>query len=741
MTALIPLQAAIDRTQSGSKAANLARLMELGFRVPPGVVVPAAAFTEHASGGAPVALPPELLDELYDRVESIEPVAVRSSGIAEDLEGASFAGQYETVLGVDGRDALAAAVLHCWASAHDPRVVLYQGRRGEAAGAMAVLVQRMLRVESAGVAFTANPVTGARDEVMISAVPEVGEALVSGERPAEEWIVKGEHATRMRAPCEALTPDQALEVAAMARRIAEHFEAPQDVEWAFEDGVLHVLQARPLTALPDPVDWTPPDPGKMWVRNFRIGEWLPEPVTPLFATLILPTMEAAVLAEMERWWGWRAKPVHGLVNGWVYYSPLGDDSGLAFILKGPLRGLLVHPATTFGILRMNSDYELAIRLFVGAEERRWREDRMPRYRARVDRGTAELDTLDPRRILDLVSDLAHLGGEIHWSIQTVAGNAWKIEVGLAKLYARHLRPTLGGSHQPLLRGLRAPVAPAPHAVVSLDPSTPTLGELGLEWTPPPPEKVAAMERERIDLEARCRAALTAAERKRFDRTLALAQRYALIRDEQVADATLGWPLMRRALRRLGEHLVATGVIERPDDVHYLERAELESALTGAVRPVDVTSRIRDRDRQRRLSPPLAVGRENRILAAVQRNAAAATRSPSSPGEHIAGMPASPGRATGPARIIRGPGEFDRLRPGEVLVAPITSPAWTPLFARAAAVVTDGGSIAAHASLVAREYDIPAVVAAEGATARLRDGMIVTVDGSAGIVELSDQRGA
>jgi pyruvate,water dikinase len=100
------------------------------------------------------------------------------------------------------------------------------------------------------------------------------------------------------------------------------------------------------------------------------------------------------------------------------------------------------------------------------------------------------------------------------------------------------------------------------------------------------------------------------------------------------------------------------------------------------------------------------------------------------------MPASPGRATGPVRIVRGPAEFDRLLPGEILVAPTTSPAWTPLFTRAAAVVTDGGSVTAHASLVAREYGLPAVVAAEGATERLRDGMIVTVDGSAGTVELA-----
>ncbi len=99
------------------------------------------------------------------------------------------------------------------------------------------------------------------------------------------------------------------------------------------------------------------------------------------------------------------------------------------------------------------------------------------------------------------------------------------------------------------------------------------------------------------------------------------------------------------------------------------------------------------------------------------------------------MPASPGRATGPVRIVRGPEDFDQFQTGEVLVAQVTAPAWTPLFERAAAVITDGGSVAAHASLVAREYGIPAVVAAGDATSRLQNGQRVTVDGSAGVVEV------
>jgi pyruvate,water dikinase len=99
-----------------------------------------------------------------------------------------------------------------------------------------------------------------------------------------------------------------------------------------------------------------------------------------------------------------------------------------------------------------------------------------------------------------------------------------------------------------------------------------------------------------------------------------------------------------------------------------------------------------------------------------------------------GSPAAPGRVTGPVRIVRSSDEFDRLKAGEILVAPLTAPAWTPLFSRAAAVVTDVGSALAHASIIAREFGIPAVVGCVDATTRLRDGMVVTVDGTRGTVE-------
>jgi rifampicin phosphotransferase len=177
------------------------------------------------------------------------------------------------------------------------------------------------------------------------------------------------------------------------------------------------------------------------------------------------------------------------------------------------------------------------------------------------------------------------------------------------------------------------------------------------------------------------------------------------------------------------------MIDEPDEVFYLTRAELD---TPAPLQELVSRRRAAWERQRRLLAPLTIGRPPRLLAHELLAAVDAVRTTSpAPQDAIIGQPASPGRARGPVHIVHGPGDFDRFQPGEVLVTRAAAPAWTPLFARAVAVVTDGGTLAAQASLVAREYGIPAVVATGNATARLLDGQLVTVDGGAGTVHAPD----
>src|SRR5258708_14831994 len=181
-----------DMPRAGGKAARLGHLARAGFSVPDGFVLLA-----DAEGRG---------DEVRDTMRAAllsfghGPVAVRSASTQEELSEASFAGQYESVLDVTGgEDEVMAAVVQCWQSATAPRVESYARSRGGAgAGAMAVLVQRMIRADAAGVAYSANPLTGARDEVVISAVPGLGERLECGEVSQDEWVVRwGEELCRL----------------------------------------------------------------------------------------------------------------------------------------------------------------------------------------------------------------------------------------------------------------------------------------------------------------------------------------------------------------------------------------------------------------------------------------------------------------------------------------------------------------------------------------------------------------
>jgi len=741
-----------DRETVGVKAATLGELACAGLPVPPGFVIAISVERRFLSAnrldrsssaeailGAP--LPAELIDALKLVSEGLgeASVAVRSSAVAEDLPDSSFAGQYETILGARGVEAIGEAVKHCWASAASERVQAYSGQAGEAVrSGMAVLIQRLVPADCAGVAFTANPLTGNRDEVVINAIKGMGERLVSGQSVGDEWVVRGTSATCQRTIEDALTTAQALAVADLARRVELHRGVPQDVEWAFSAGELFLLQARPMTALLEAVDWTPPVPGG-WMRNFRFGEWLPDPVTPLFETWILPRIDRSLIATGARLTGIRTLgPTYVIVNGWCFSNPAGRASTLGFLVRA-LASARVMRALALQFTRP----AVADAMFVKPLEKKWREDVLPRYRKLVTSGEAVLAGSNPRDTVRFVDEVADLVGE-YWSTFTLGGgSAWKLEAGLARFYRRHLWPLIGGSHQELLWGLPAPAARMQnHLVQSLDWVAPTLGDLAIAATDKADDtRTATLQASRVACETRCHSALAGDKKllRRFDELLDYAQCYAVLREEQCADLTLGWPVIRRAAVQLGESLQQRGVIDAEEEVFFLTLDELKSSLeqkSGDSLAAAVAGRRREWEKRRKLTPPLVVGRLPGFFSRMLDDSLEPMRVPSdSESDAIRGLPASPGRARGPVRVIRGSEDFSKFQRGDVLVTQAAMPAWTPLFRLAAAVITDTGTMAAHASLVAREVGIPAVVGTGNATALLHDGQVVIVDGGAGLVEM------
>src|SRR5262249_28009502 len=194
----------------------------------------------------------------------------------------------------------------------------------------------------------------------------------------------------------------------------------------------------------------------------------------------------------------------------------------------------------------------------------------------------------------------------------------------------------------------------------------------------------------------------------FARLLRWAQRYAPLREDALGDTGLGWPLLRRMLLELGRRLTAAGAIDRAADVFWLTESELDALagdLDGGRAPLaDRTRAVDERkarvERESRQTPPPSLP-PRVTLAGLDLSRWLPARAEQQVGNTIKGLGASPGQVTATARVLRGPEDFGQMRPGDVLVAAITTPAWTPLFALAAAVVTDVGGPPRHNPNVAR----------------------------------------
>lgn len=263
----------------GAKAATLARLFHVfPGEIPPGIVLAAPqgdSFPSIAGGDGYAKASETLLTALGERGPAmVKQYAVRSSALDEDSTSRSFAGQYETVLGLASVEEILSAIAACVRSATSARVAAYRRAAGPGPiGALGILIQEMIPADRAGVAFTVNPLTGRR-EVVINASFGLGDLLVSGEITPDEIIIDGSgrpprltvgskrlmsvltHRGIIRTPvpealqvAPSLSGDQINSIVAVAQACETALNYPVDMEWAFSGGMLFVLQARPITAI------------------------------------------------------------------------------------------------------------------------------------------------------------------------------------------------------------------------------------------------------------------------------------------------------------------------------------------------------------------------------------------------------------------------------------------------------------------------------------------------------------
>ena len=816
---------ATDAAQVGYKAATLGELLRAGFPVPDGVVLTTAALA-HALAAAgldatasPAQVETVAVPEAAADVLPRGPLAVRSSGVAEDRPDASYAGQYETVLGV-AVDDLPVAVRRCWASAFRPQVAAYRATRtGQPAPTMAVLIQLMVAADAAGVAFSADPVTGDRDTVVVSAVRGLGDRLVGGAVSPDEWVVRDGAVTCRAAPEGALDAGAVHAVAKLARRVAAHLGTPQDIEWALAGEVLVLLQARPITALPDPtpapVPVTVEVPPGFWRRLSVIA---PKPWTPMQRS-VMPEPAARATRRLYAEFGFLVDASEITeIGGWTYVRrvPLGGRDRSAPPVW--LMPLLIRAVPR--LRRRIRDCVAAARSDkAGDFIRRWYEEWQPDLAARIpplrDVDLAAFDDRELDEHVGAVLALYERGLEINIALHAPLGlmlaelafacrdllgwtdaDAFALLTGLSTASTEPARQVVElaamAAQRPAVRDLLRQIdAGTADRIAAADPAfaaaldayrrefgyralsyeiaDPTIAEVPelslrlladqLARDHDPIAEVAVLSRRRAKAVAAARSALSArpaTERDRFERALARAERVYPVRESN-GFFTISVPvaLLRYAVLEIGARLAARSLVSRCDDVFFLELSDARAALADSGdRRALVTRRRGERAWTEQHPGPASYGIEpaSPVLDSLPPEARFATeamlwdferlyesgasgrRQAASTGT-LTGVAASAGRYTGTVRVIMDESGFGKLRAGDVLVCPITSPVWSVLFPSVGALVTDTGGHLAHAAIIAREYGIPGVLATGNATELLRDGQLVTVDGSAGIVAL------
>ena len=790
-----------DAAIAGGKGANLGEMLKLGLPVPPGFCLTVDTYVEHMRAiGLAEKLTPlldqqdwaaveqtafdlitnsrlsdETVKELltaYHEMGSPE-VAVRSSATMEDSAEASFAGQQETLLNVSGDDALLTAVRKCWASLWGARALAYrqQHKVDHLKIAMAVVVQQMVEAEAAGVMFTIDPVAQRADRLLIQAVRGLGESVVSGrtkgdiyrvERSDSHKIIERD-AESQGAPI--LNEQEVSRLCEFGLKLEKHFGCAQDVEFAIARDEIFLVQTRPITGMSSAQPESLPAVEKTNFLQRKISGFsddrypiAPKPLDQLFFSVQLEATahalrclgysvsaknEAAVKDVVWRqtylvpklYPTWRLVRVPFLMirtlnRDWNHYwqepkkrllevskpvdpEALTDEQLLVradHIMQVWHETMNLRFSFLFGVLA-----DVALRLIVTLAVGR---------------------TKTPGMIGDLMSGLKTRALEVNealWKLAQHARSDPAVLQSLRSATVEELSSTEAG------RSLLKEVAEfldefGQREGVTWYLSTPTWRQdAGQVWrllralaeVPTPPASAGAERSEAAVRLVSSRLRFFPGLPRLFRWLVDRLRRLQKFREDSHFDSARPLDALQELAREWGRRLTARDLLKQPNDIYYLSYPEVRAWLTGqAPSPEAAQKHIARRQATYQVVNARWQAEKFRAVS-------------SSNGSLLKGVAASPGVVRAKARIIRGENQFDRLQPGEILVCPYTSPAWTSLFASASGVITEIGGAGAHAAIVAREYGIPAVMGIAGATNRIVDGQELLIDGAAGHVYLGD----
>lgn len=818
---------AMESGRSGGKGLSLARLTLAGFNVPEGFIVSAGAYEEWLaqardlpaflaemplddpaalSGAclrlrrylAELPLPEGLAGQVENRLaaENDDQLwAVRSSATTEDLAQAAFAGQHATFLGCAKKD-VPQLIRSCWLSLWSDRAVDYRRRAGFTLteASMAVVVQRLINCQAAGVGFSLDPVSGRSDRLVFDANYGLGESVVSGEVDVDHYrlhksadgqgLTIGERLIGLKeqmivargaggasgwtqVPADlrkkpVLDDHRLYNLGRMLLKVESFYGHPVDIEWGLVGDAFYLLQARPITRIPP-----------NWTRD-ESAERFPNVVTPLTWDFVERGFHLSLnhsLALMglppynDKWFALFDNYIYGNQNAVEIYA---ERLPFSFTSLDDFQAGIPELLERFAWV-----WDLPVT---------WARN-LDRYLMRLGRLEARIDkSEDLVELWELVLELqktgedyflpniaisitqrtlhrlvyliiSHLAGSeqaprymdaVMAGCETKTGAVNRDLMGLARAIAR--RPALADqlmnnpqtpfrqaleAYPELRRQFELFLEDHGHREVDYDPYIPTwreapevVGDLLRSMLPHvgaavgEPRVVASRaEEELLNL---CPDGLRVALRE----LIRLTRNYTALDDLEHYQTTRLYVPFRRLMFKIGGQLAARGFIEEAGDIFFSRlgvlRLAIESGDFESFKNFVITGRaeyLKNKGRSPRWNLQ-EDGYEDDLSD-----------------NRLKGLPGSPGQAEGPVFIVSSPDDFAAFPQGAVLVARTTNPAWTPLFYKASAVVTESGGPLSHGAVTAREMNLPAVMAVRDLFRYLVNGQRVRVLGREGVVEI------
>lgn len=716
-------------------------------------------------------------------------VAVRSSATAEDLEDASFAGQQETFLNVEGAANVMSAIKKCWASLWTARAIHYRAVKGFAQNQvkMAVIIQEMVPAAAAGVMFTANPVNDSREEIRIEAVRGLGEQLVSGDVSGDVYVLQKNDANvnivekQLADPAlgQILTDYELRELAHTGLKIELFYESFQDIEWAYSQGKFYFLQTRPITTLGD--ESLPDiDPGKMSKMQREVLGWVeerfPDPIHPIDGVIVkllfLAQFEAMKLygykieemdwsrvdrgifpeffmppgikPDLKRFWLYlrlnktlKSDPAREWASEQVYLLDMlkklkgRDISALPYELVQDYVTEALHHFHFFIVMRYRyfAENRIPSALLWGFLRILYKEKAAGIYENLL--AGSENITMIINRELDEMAQKARSHPEVCRVIKksepaSVIEKLGNIPGGedflqsfrefLARYGERETNMGLGGIASPTWQDAPEIVLGIIRSVLSEEPGAYAAREkLGRQ---------RSLETEEMLNQRLSRGIFSVIPLKRLmGRILKHARSFTAFRENSHYDVTRSLHVFRILFNEVGNRFVTLGLLHKASDIIYLNYFEIKDIILTVYHGIEEVNvkGLRSKISNRKAEQERRAKRWQMRKVVFDETGA------------LKGIPVCQGVVTGPARIVTGPRDFHRVQKGDILVAPYTNPAWTPLFSTLGGLVVETGGAASHAAIIAREYGIPAVMGIAKITELLKDGDMITVNGLTGAV--------